>query len=108
MTFQDELRALVQKNGVPFDERYVWDWSVRGCAPTGLASYWKLTQAGSEALAWALDCRPLVLKTEASIRVAMSEFALRPTGCGYTKTETARVERPRDSNAGRARQRSSA
>ena len=25
MTFQDELRALFQRHGVEFDERYVWD-----------------------------------------------------------------------------------
>ncbi|MDP6112048.1 MAG: IS200/IS605 family transposase [Planctomycetota bacterium] len=25
MTFQDELRSLLRKNGVEFDERYLWD-----------------------------------------------------------------------------------
>jgi len=25
MTFQDELRALFQRHGIEFDERYVWD-----------------------------------------------------------------------------------
>jgi len=25
MTFQDELRALLNKHRIPFDERYVWD-----------------------------------------------------------------------------------
>jgi hypothetical protein len=25
MTFQDELRALLRKHGIEFDERYVWD-----------------------------------------------------------------------------------
>ena len=25
MTFQDELRALLNRHGIPFDERYVWD-----------------------------------------------------------------------------------
>ena len=25
MTFQEEFRRLLQKHGVPFDERYVWD-----------------------------------------------------------------------------------
>jgi len=25
MTFQDELRALFEKHGIAFDERYVWD-----------------------------------------------------------------------------------
>src|SRR5262249_41685886 len=25
MTFQDELRALLQRHGMEFDERYVWD-----------------------------------------------------------------------------------
>jgi putative transposase len=24
-TFQDELRALLEKHGVDYDERYVWD-----------------------------------------------------------------------------------
>ncbi len=25
LTFQDELRALFQRHGIAFDERYVWD-----------------------------------------------------------------------------------
>ena len=25
MTFQEELRALLSRHGVEFDERYVWD-----------------------------------------------------------------------------------
>ena len=25
MTFQDELRALFERHGIEFDERYVWD-----------------------------------------------------------------------------------
>ena len=25
MTFQDELRALLKRHGIEFDERYVWD-----------------------------------------------------------------------------------
>jgi hypothetical protein len=25
MTFQDELRALLNKHGIRFDERYLWD-----------------------------------------------------------------------------------
>jgi len=25
MTFQEEFRTLLQKHGVTFDERYVWD-----------------------------------------------------------------------------------
>ena len=25
MSFQDELRVLLQKHGIEFDERYVWD-----------------------------------------------------------------------------------
>jgi hypothetical protein len=25
MTFQDELRAALQKHGIAFDERYLWD-----------------------------------------------------------------------------------
>ena len=27
MSFQDELRALLQKHGIEFDERYVWDYT---------------------------------------------------------------------------------
>jgi hypothetical protein len=25
MTFQDELRALLKRHGIEFDERYIWD-----------------------------------------------------------------------------------
>ncbi|MHB9026444.1 MAG: IS200/IS605 family transposase [Armatimonadota bacterium] len=25
VSFQDELRALLKKHGIPFDERYIWD-----------------------------------------------------------------------------------
>ena len=25
MTFQDELRALLKKHGIDYDERYMWD-----------------------------------------------------------------------------------
>ncbi len=30
-TFQDELRALLRRHGVSFDERFVWDWGL--CRP---------------------------------------------------------------------------
>jgi len=25
MTFQEELRSLLKKHGIAFDERYIWD-----------------------------------------------------------------------------------
>jgi hypothetical protein len=44
MTFQDELRRLLQRYKVEYDERYLWDLGPSGSGPSDLADYFHLTQ----------------------------------------------------------------